>query len=59
MESELSYNTPIFSKDVEYTECEYCFGDGWIYLEYDPNNTKDTCTCPACHGTGNMPIEND
>lgn len=28
---EISYNTPIFKDDTEYTECEYCDGDGFFF----------------------------
>lgn len=50
MESELIYNTPIFSKDKEYTECERCDGDGWIEMY------EEKMTCPICNGTGKIEI---
>lgn len=50
MESESSYNTPIF-KDTEYTECSRCDGDGWIYSAGDHK-----VPCIICNGTGQIEI---
>jgi len=56
MESELSYNTQILAKDLEYTECENCNGSGHIY-EYDADGELQKEDCPECGGTGVLEIE--
>ncbi len=44
-------------KEKEFTECEYCQGDGWIYFDPDANsNDEDKCDCPKCNGTGQIEI---
>lgn len=59
MESELRYNTPIFSKDAEFTECECCSGDGWIFGDIDDeddNGEQRKYNCHVCDGSGQIEI---
>lgn len=57
---ELSYLTPLFDKDKEYTECENCCGDGQIMTAhlYPGGHTECIETCPECKGEGQIEIEN-
>jgi DnaJ-class molecular chaperone len=52
---ELSYNTPLYEKDKEYTECELCDGDGWLWLNSDELHKAE---CKECLGSGVIEIEN-
>lgn len=55
---ERDYNQPSFSKDVEYTECEYCCGDGFIHSgTLDDDGYFEEVNCPTCNGHGQLPIE--
>jgi len=51
METELYLNTPTYEKDKEYTECEYCCGDGWVNSTGldSGNESNEIFTCPRCH----------
>jgi DnaJ-class molecular chaperone len=53
--SELEYNTPIFDKDKQYTDCELCDGDGWLLTDADEFHKAE---CKECFGTGQIEIEN-
>lgn len=48
---ERSYNTKVYGKDPDYTECEHCDGTGFIYNDIvnevgDPTTEKEQC--PKC-----------
>jgi DnaJ-class molecular chaperone len=55
MESETSYNTPIFDKDVKYCDCEDCNGSG-VVIEYIEDVWRHE-PCPRCEGTGQLEIK--
>ncbi|MES2382452.1 MAG: hypothetical protein V4538_15500 [Bacteroidota bacterium] len=50
---------PPDDKEVKYTECEFCEGDGWIYNNWWSDTLLDThkIDCPKCHGSGQIEIE--
>jgi DnaJ-class molecular chaperone len=55
---EISYNTPIFGKDKEYTECEFCDGDGWVWFEEEGyDDRRHQIACLNCKGEGQIEIE--
>lgn len=57
MDSELFYNTPTFSKDTEYTDCEDCDATGKQYECDEDGNQVVPIPCGRCRGEGQLPIE--
>ena len=48
---EISYNTRVYDKDPDYTECEHCDGTGFVYVN-DSDDREDKRLikeqCPKC-----------